>query len=937
MAKKGGGDGQITGFKYYFDILMGMGRGPVDSVAAIRVGDLPLILNDQRVNGQVAINQADLFGGDEAEGGLVGTLTYMFGAPGQIVPAAVKNSIAGIGSGTQYTYTGGIGTSSQGGTVENLDDISDFRGVTTLFYTGQVCSNNPYPKTWKIRQRRAVQGWDIHGCWYPEKAAIVYADADTGRMWDANDNVPQLFSGVGTDGDTLTVGIAGNTIIDGFGSWLVGQKIAFNGDTGKWQKLLTGEGSVVAMNPVHILYQCCTDKIWGRGMERAELDNDSWVYAANYCFAEGLGLSMRWSKEEDLNEFVQKVINHVGAALYIDRGTGRLILRLIRNDYDSTQVPYFDYRSGLISVDTQETGSSLVVANEIVVNWVDPILDENRQTRVHNLASIQSIGAVRSETRDYPGICNAYVAQRVALRELNIGAAGLKRFKLKFDRRAWKMQPGNVLRISAPDKGIASAVLRVVTYDDGTAVDGTITMDCLQDVFGLPATIYSTPVQTTWVNPSLANGSPLSREAVQEASYFEMARGLTQTQRDQIDTTEGAMYGVAGKPTPTSQALVVNATPTGGLTTQTSGVFAPTGVTLTALDYYTTSVSLASGTDLADVSAPSTALIGAEVVRVTGFDIATGAITLERGGADTIPAKHAAGSTIFFHDVTKAGPTFPYNVGEVVDIQLQAKTNTSISSLSLASHHSVTVDARWNRPFVMGNIRLNGAAAMNDTPWDLNTDAVFTWAARNRLTQFDQFIGHVDGAVTAEAGTTYTVDVRNRTTNALIRSHTGLSASTYTYDDTEAAGTDPATLAFEFYSVRDALASYSKYRILVNFAGSDTGHGTATGVGAATGVGDPLTGIIGTATGVGAATGIGSTLGGAIGVGSADGVGEALGRALSVGILVSVGSADGTSDANAIPVTTTTGTGSAVGTGTAYAPTTSGYGETYGNNYGGVV
>ena len=163
MSKKGQSS-QVTGYRYFMDILMGLSRGPVDSVPTIKVGDIVALEQDQRSNGTVAINKPDMFGGDQAEGGLYGGLTYMFGQPGQVVPDFVKDAVASNGS-NQYSYYGG----SLGSNVDQdkRKKISDFRGVVTMFFTGMICCNNPYPKVWKIRERRALSGWGVHGCWYP--------------------------------------------------------------------------------------------------------------------------------------------------------------------------------------------------------------------------------------------------------------------------------------------------------------------------------------------------------------------------------------------------------------------------------------------------------------------------------------------------------------------------------------------------------------------------------------------------------------------------------------------------------------------------------------------------------------------------------------------------------------------------------------------------
>lgn len=932
---KGGSD-PVTGFRYYMDILMGLSRGPVDSVPTVKVGDVVALSQDQRSSGRTLINSPYMFGGDTGEGGIVGDLTYMFGTPGQIVPEYVKNSVASSAT-NEYEYYGGSLASNVD--EEKKKKISDFRGIVSLFFSGMICANNPYPKVWKIRQRRAIAGWGAHGCWYPEKAAITYKEGSTGS-WDATKNEPQLFSGIQDSVEVYTVVVAGLTEIDDHSNWQVGQKIAWNSKTEKWDQLGADDLSVVAMNPAHILYQCITDTSWGRGQPREEIDNESFVYAANYLWTEKFGLSMRWSaKDSDINTFVQTIVDHISAVLYIDRGTGLTVLRLIRQDYDVDKVPYFDYSSGLLSVDTQDTGSTLVTANEIIVDWHDPILDIDRQARAQNLAGIHSAGSVLSQTREYPGICNQDIASRVAVRELTAGSAGLKKFRLKFDRRAWRLQPGHVVQISAPDKGIARIILRVLTYDDGTLIDGTITMDAMQDVFGMPATTYTTPVETIWVKPPSGEAPQLKRSAAQESSYYEMAKGLSDADLAAVGDTEGGFFGVAGSPASTSTSLVMTATPAGGEGIETRGAFCPVGVLKEDMGFYEVNFSLTGGTELAGIVPPMTGLIGTEAVRVTGFDLATGEGTLLRGGADTLPAKHLAGSSIFFHDVTRAVKSRIYEQSEVVSLKLQAKINTGLSDADTAPVYTIKTDARHTRPFVMGDLRINGVPALVDGSPVYQGAMTFTWASRNRLTQFDQFVAHGDGPVAAEAGTTYTVEVRNAKTGSLRRTHAGLTASTYTYNAAEAAlgGNDPPDLKFTIYTVRSGWASFSKYNILVTWVGDGVGVLRASGRGVLTAVSSALRNSQLAAAGLGTLTGVSSTIGIVEGTMIAAGVGDMLAAGVSGGTAVAAAHMDGIGkmDARSDAVTETAATMAGVGTLTARIAT--GYDEYYGFNYGGTT
>lgn len=61
-------------------------------------------------------------------------------------------------------------------------------------------------------------------------------------VWNASTNTPAIVNGVGTKGFYYKVSVAGNTTIDGFGNWTVGDLIIFDGTT--WDKTEGGNPDV---------------------------------------------------------------------------------------------------------------------------------------------------------------------------------------------------------------------------------------------------------------------------------------------------------------------------------------------------------------------------------------------------------------------------------------------------------------------------------------------------------------------------------------------------------------------------------------------------------------------------------------------------------------------------------------------------------------------
>jgi len=365
-----------------------------------------------------------------------------------------------------------------------------FRGVTTFFYDGLTSAMNPYPKPWSVRVRRALSGWMNDAPWYPEKAIIELTD-------------------------------------------LNGKRIR-------------------AMNPAHIIYQLCTDKIFARGMETTVIHEASFRQAADTLFDEKLGLCMKWSRTDSVKQFRQSVIDHINAVVYIDRGTtgdtgGKIVLKLIRNDYIPSALPVFTYDTGLLEIQEAANASLAGSINEVVVKGVDPVTNNPIPGRAKNTSQIRANGGVvNTQTKDYPGLPTVDLCNRVAQRDLRIHSQGLRRFRLTLDRRAWRIHPGQVFRISEPSRGIYDMVLRAGSINYGSLQDGKISIIAVQDVFSFPLQSFTGVVPPTWSKPS---AEPiLKRRRVFEVPYVILAGTLDRADFNAIEFDDGYLGVVVEKP-----------------------------------------------------------------------------------------------------------------------------------------------------------------------------------------------------------------------------------------------------------------------------------------------------------------------------------------------------------------------------------------------------
>lgn len=684
-----------VGHNYFMGLHMALGRGPYDEIVEIRVGDKEAFKGSITGNTEIYINKPNLFGGEEKEGGIQGTLAVLMGGPTQPVHARLAAMLGGL--------------------------VPAFRGVATLFYDGLICSMSPYPKPWAIRARRSLLGWHGGAAWYAEKARVIL-----------------------------------------------------------------DSGAVHAMNPAHILYQAFTDPRMGRGLASARLDDASWRAAADTFHAEGMGLCLKWARQDDISKFAQSVLDHAGATFYNSRRTGLIVLKAIRDDYNVNDLPHFTYDNGLLGVDEDESASQTGGVNEVIVKYRDPVTKQDRQVRSKNLGAIHAAGGVtNTSTKDFFGIPTASLAQRVADRERRAGSGFVRRFKLRFDRRGADIMPGSVFAISDTKRGISRMVLRAGRCEFGTLTEGTVTITAVQDIFGLPATAYVQPEPPGYTPPSTVPVATTLRR-VFEAPYRELVQQLGAAEAQAQDPTSGMLMVAAVAPTAMSMAYEVatRVAPAAFATTAIDGAYCPSAVLAVAMAPGATAAQLVGATDLGQVRAGTAALLGEEIVRVDAIDPLTGACTLGRGCVDTVPMAHAEGTRIWFYDDFSAAAEVEYTQGVQVQTKVLTRTGSGILDVAIAPVDTTTVQARAAKPYPPGQLRVNGQA----WPATITGELTVSWAHRDRIIQSDELIDANAASVGAGTGQTYRLRIYTGTT--LRRTYSGLigTSKAYTTADEAADG-----------------------------------------------------------------------------------------------------------------------------------------------------
>ena len=834
MASKGGSGRQIVGYRYIMAIHSGCCRGPVDEFNEVRVGDIEIWSGAVSENTTIALDAGQAFGGDEKEGGITGSLQIYMGGPDQVVDPLVSENMSGETA------------------------PPDWRGVLTTLFYGQIGSNNPYPKPWKYRLRRAIKGWDNDDCWYPEKALIILsADAMVTLTFvgQPKDEEYIIINGLHayfrtaehtgtydvTIGDTVDATVANLETMVNFYSVELGVTAVASGNVIElrsvdatapvvetpygWATNVAAGGNIHAMNPAHIVYECATNRVWGRGLPRAMLDDAGFRAAADKLYAENFGLCIRWTRTDDIDSFVQNVIDHIGGAVFIDRQTGLLTLRLIRNDYDPSLLTAYTFNNGILDITEDQTSSRDTMVNEIIVRFNDPTIDKAGQVRVQNLASFQSIGAVISQTAEYPGLATASLALRVAQRDLELQSSELRRMTLKMTRAAWRIAPADVIKVHVPSRGIDNMLLRVGEVTEAALTGEEVTVKCVQDVFGLPDTTIVDPQPGFWQPPDRTARVITERELT-EQTYFDLADNLPQSQLGDFTADEGWIKQYAGQPSGATMQYDLQSKADGEtvyVTRSTAG-FDALAYLVGDTGYYDTTFSYERGSLLTDVVVGALVRIGDEYMRLDGIDRTAGTIEVARGCVDTIPQLHFDGDKVWFQTAFPTTDFRDYASGETVWTRLLSRTTSQTLDPAFAYEDSIVMASRQGRPYPPGDMEVNGEGFGNG-PFINDDTIIFTWAHRDRIGQANTLLEHEAGSTGPESGVTYTIKAYSYDGSTLLATESGITGTTesFTVGSPHRPSAQPAVW-FWIESVRDGITSHQHYYILVQRAfGFDEG------------------------------------------------------------------------------------------------------------------
>lgn len=562
------------------------------------------------------------------------------------------------------------------------------------------------------------------------------------------------------------------------------------------------------MNPAHIIRECLTDPYWGLGYQDADINDVSFMAAADTLYAEGMGMSLEWNTQTKIEEFITLIVRHIDAAVYLDRRTGKFCLKLIRDDYDIGDLVTLD-ESNIAKVDNFTQPAVGELTNSVTVQFWNGDLNKDDSVTVQDIALIQLEGEINT-TVNYSGFTTLELASRVAERDMRVLSTPIISCTIYANRDASELNIGDTFIFSWSDWNIDQVIMRVTGAAYGDGRSNQVRLTCTQDVYRLPVTSMRAP-EAPYVPPS-ADPVPIVDSMLYEVPYFEAVQQLGQTTVDNaIAANDDLAFVGAAAARPSNYALNADmqVDSGGGYSSGATLDFSPTALLNGAIDKDDTALIIDNVSEIENAPDGSFLQVGNEIMVKVSYAVPT--LTVKRGALDTVPANHADNTLIYFWDVFGTNDTVEYVDGETLDVKLLTHTFNGTLALTDTSAASLTFVGRLNKPYAPGQFKINGsyypaaAGAVAIVP---------TWVHRDRLLQTGgTILGTLDAGVGPEPGTTYTVRYYDDATNTLLNTESGISGTT-------AAGYTPiasGAIRVELEAVRGGIVSYQFHSHVLNY------------------------------------------------------------------------------------------------------------------------
>jgi len=283
---------------------------------------------------------------------------------------------------------------------------------------------------------------------------------------------------------------------------------------------LVNNGQIgVDMNPAEAIYQLMTDTWNGLGLSPSIIDITTLQNIGQVLYDESNGVSVQVTAETDGKTVLNEILRQIDGVAYQDPETGKIIFKLIREDYDVDLLDTYDEDSILKINNFSRSGWDEVIA-QVKVSFPQRDKESDAVAISQDMATAGMIGRLRSTTISMPFCYDATLANKIASRERAQLSVPLFRMTIEMNRNGNRLRPGDVFKVNWPDYSITSIVMRVQQFDFGSLLEGKLVVQCLQDNFALSDVVLAPPPESNWVAPVVAPEEILVQELLEMPRFF---------------------------------------------------------------------------------------------------------------------------------------------------------------------------------------------------------------------------------------------------------------------------------------------------------------------------------------------------------------------------------------------------------------------------------
>lgn len=282
-----------------------------------------------------------------------------------------------------------------------------------------------------------------------------------------------------------------------------------------------GDTTTGDANPAWVIYDLLCGGVWKLGFQASNIDLDSFQAAALTLFGEQNGCSLVIYNQELAPQIIGQILAQIDGVLFEDPATGKIKLKLIRNDYDVDTIPELNADNVIGRPDVQWLhwrGS----ANQVRLYYTN----RERAYRRDDVIAQRMANAVGQDnilrTKDvhFPYCTRKELAQKLAARELAMISRPMMLVNIRVTREQYERLPGDAVKINLPQHNIVNKVFRVMQADFGQLGDGAIMLNLAEDVFDVTQGAFESPPTAT----NAENLLPLPERYLEQAPYYLIQR-----------------------------------------------------------------------------------------------------------------------------------------------------------------------------------------------------------------------------------------------------------------------------------------------------------------------------------------------------------------------------------------------------------------------------